>query len=147
MTHSGLRHKLEAVGFGAFVPFFFVTSGIRFDLDALLDSPSSLALVPVFLGALLLARGLPALLSRRQLGGRRTLAAGLLQSTSISFVVVGVEIGTELGLVSAANGAAFVTAGLVSVLVFPLTALVLLQRRSQPSAAATTPAAPPLPSA
>src|SRR6185436_3562567 len=42
MTHPFFRRKLEAVGFGVFVPIFFVTSGIRFDLDALLDQPSNL---------------------------------------------------------------------------------------------------------
>ncbi len=53
MTHPDLRRKLEAVGYGVFIPVFFVTSGVRFDLDALLDDPANLAMVPVFLAALL----------------------------------------------------------------------------------------------
>ena len=36
MTHPQFRLKLEAIGYGIFVPVFFVTSGVRFDLDALL---------------------------------------------------------------------------------------------------------------
>ena len=52
MTHPLFRRKLEAIGFGVFIPVFFVTSGLRFDLDALLDDPSNLAMVPVFLVAL-----------------------------------------------------------------------------------------------
>jgi hypothetical protein len=59
---------------------------------------------------------------------RRSLAGGLLQATSLGFFVVAGEIGRELGLVSDATYAALVTAGLVSVLVFPLAALILLRR-------------------
>ena len=57
MTHPLFRRKLEAIGFGVFIPVFFVTSGLRFDLDALLDDPSNLAMVPVFLIALAIVRG------------------------------------------------------------------------------------------
>ena len=38
MTHPDFRRKLEAIGFGFFIPVFFVTSGVRFDLDALTAS-------------------------------------------------------------------------------------------------------------
>src|ERR671928_140756 len=71
MSHPDFRRKLEAVGFGFFIPTFFVTSGVRFDLDALTSSTSSLIMVPIFLGALLAARGLPAILYRRAIGARR----------------------------------------------------------------------------
>jgi Kef-type K+ transport system membrane component KefB len=46
MTHPELRTKLQAVGFGVFIPVFFVSSGLRFDLDALFSSPSTLVRVP-----------------------------------------------------------------------------------------------------
>jgi Kef-type K+ transport system membrane component KefB len=127
MTHPQFHHKLEAAGFGVFVPFFFVTSGLRFDLHALFASGSAIARVPIFLIALLAARGFPALLYRRLVGMRRSVAAGLLQATSLGFFVVAGEIGMELGLISRATGAALIAAGLLSVLAFPLAALVLLR--------------------
>src|SRR6201982_1126148 len=52
MTHPAFRRKLEAVGFGFFIPAFFVTSGVRFDLGALTSSASSILMVPIFLAAL-----------------------------------------------------------------------------------------------
>ena len=134
MTHPQFHHKLEAAGFGVFIPFFFVTSGLKFDLHALLASGSTLARVPIFLVALLAARGLPALLYRRLVGARRSVAAGLLQATSLGFFVVAGEIGMELGLISRATGAALIAAGLLSVLLFPLAALVLLRAGSEPQA-------------
>lgn len=131
MTHPQFRQKLEAVGFGVFIPVFFVTSGIQFDLAALISSPLTLLRVPIFLVALLLVRGLPAFLYRPLVGTRRAIVAGLLQATSLTFIVAASQIGTVLGLITKATGAALIAAGLLSVLIFPLLALTIL-RRAQP---------------
>jgi Kef-type K+ transport system membrane component KefB len=141
MTHPDFRRKLEAIGFGFFIPVFFVTSGVRYDLDALLAEASNLVMLPIFLAALLLVRGLPALLYRRVLDGRRVAIAGLMQATSLPFIVAATAIGLELGLVDAAESAALIGAGLLSVLIFPLVGLTLL-RRGKPAAAAPAPQAP-----
>jgi len=141
MTHPDFRRKLEAIGFGFFIPVFFVTSGVRFDLDALTASASNLAMVPVFLAALLVARGLPALVYRRVLDGPHTAIAGIMQATSLPFIVAATAIGMDLGLIDAAASAALIGAGLLSVLLFPLAGLVLLKR----AAAAGAPSAEPEP--
>ena len=130
MTHPQFRLKLEAAGYGIFIPIFFVASGVGFDLDALTESASTLVLVPVFLAVLLAVRGLPALLYRGSIGGRRTAVAALLQSTSLPFIVAAAQIGMELGTISAATGAALVGAGILSVLLFPLAALTVLKSGS-----------------
>src|SRR5215210_3387202 len=106
MTHTGFHTKLQAVGFGVFIPFFFITSGMQLDVRALLSGGAALALVPVFLLALLLARGLPAVLYRPMVGERGSLAAALLQATSLPFIVAATGIGMELGILSLAIGAA-----------------------------------------
>jgi Kef-type K+ transport system membrane component KefB len=133
MTHTGFHTKLQAVGFGVFIPFFFVTSGMQLDVGALLSGGAALALVPVFLLALLLARGLPAALYRPMVGIRGSLAAALLQATSLPFIVAATGIGTELGILSPAIGAAMVVAGLLSVVLFPLGALTLLRDGGKPA--------------
>jgi Kef-type K+ transport system membrane component KefB len=126
MTHPQFRLKLEAAGYGIFVPVFFVTSGVRFDLNALTSSASTLARVPIFLGALLLVRGVPAMLYRSTVGTRRTVVAALLQATSLPFIVAATQIGMQLGKLSEANGAALIGAGILSVILFPLLALGVL---------------------
>ena len=143
MTHPAFRQKLEAVGFGVFIPVFFVASGIQFDLGALFASASSVALVPVLLGVLLLVRGLPALLYRGSLGNRQTAVAALLQATSLPFIVAASMIGIELGLLDEAAGAALIAAGLLSVLLFPLAALTLLRSGEAEPAPTRPPAAVP----
>lgn len=128
MTHPQFRQKLEAVGYGVFIPVFFVSSGLNFNLAALLASPSTILRVPIFLLALLLVRGLPALLYRPLVGNRRSLIAGLLQATSLSFIVAATQIGLDLHLITKATAAALIAAGLLSVLIFPIIALTLLQQ-------------------
>ena len=129
MTHPELRVKLEAIGFGVFIPVFFVASGVRFDVHALLASASTVARVPLFLLAIYLARGLPALLYVGLLGRSQSVIAGVLQATSLTFIVAATQIGLELGVVSQASAAGLVAAGLLSVAISPTVGLVLLQRR------------------
>ena len=127
-THPQFRVKLAAIGYGFLIPVFFVTSGLRLDLGGLLDDPAALLRVPLFLLALLAARGVPALLWIRRLGARPTAAMALLQATSLPFIVAATQIGVATGLMSSVTSAALMCAGLLSVLLFPALALVLLKR-------------------
>jgi Kef-type K+ transport system membrane component KefB len=133
-SHPRFRTKLEAIGYGFLIPVFFVSSGIRLDLTGLLHNPSALVRVPVFLLALLVVRGLPALLGLRANGPKSTLALGLLQATSLPFLVTVTQIGVALGKITPVTAAALVCAGLLSVLIFPLLALGIL-RRAKPEPA------------
>ena len=139
-SHPHFRAKLDAIGYGFLVPVFFVSSGIRLDLTGLLHSPSALVRVPVFLLALLVARGVPALLGLRANGPRATLALGLLQATSLPFIVTITQIGVALGKITPVTAAALVCAGLLSVLIFPLLALANLRRMEPGPAPAPAPA-------
>ena len=130
LTHQQFRTKLEAVGFGALIPFFFVSTGMSLDVRSFVTSPETLARVPVFLVALLIVRGLPALAYRPLLSSRReVVSAGLLQATNLSIPIVGGSIGVDLGLIRPENYVALVAAGLVSVIAFPITASALTGRK------------------
>jgi Kef-type K+ transport system membrane component KefB len=141
MTHPLFRLKLEAIGFGVFIPVFFVTSGLRFDVNALFASASTVARVPLFLIAIYLARGLPAIVYVRLLGRSRSVIAGVLQATSLTFVVTATQIGLQLGVVTQATAAGLVAAGLLSVVISPALALALL-RREQPDSRSKSSAQP-----
>jgi Kef-type K+ transport system membrane component KefB len=126
--HPLFHPKLDAIGYGFLIPVFFVTSGLTFNLSVLFSSASTLLRVPLFLLALLVVRGLPAVLYRSALTSIRDVAAaGLLQATSLTFVVAATTIGLQLHAISSANAAALVTAGLLSVIIFPIISLQLLR--------------------
>jgi Kef-type K+ transport system membrane component KefB len=142
MTHPDFRRKLESAGFGIFIPVFFVTTGVRYDLDALTSDMSTVLHVPIFLAALVAVRGLPALLYRPVIPRERLPVAVLMQATSLPFIVAATAVGLALDVVSPANAAALIAAGLLSVVIFPAASLVLLRRGQRRRArASTTPSA------
>nr|WP_184829496.1 cation:proton antiporter [Jiangella mangrovi] len=118
--------RLEALGFGFFIPIFFIMSGVRFDVGAL-GEPATLALLPVFLVLFLAVRGAPtALLQRPALGTRPAVAMGLLAATALPLLVVITRIAQDEGVLSSDLASALVGAGMLSVLIFPAVALRLL---------------------
>ena len=133
--HPQFRIKLEGIGFGFLVPIFFISTGVAFPLKALLTNPAALAEVPLFLAALLLVRGLPALLYARFAGLRRAVAAGLLQATTLTFIIVAAQIGLADGKMTPTAAASLLTAGLLSAILFPAVAQRLLPRAPTPEAA------------
>ena len=132
-----LRHKIDAVFFGWFIPFFFVGTGVKFDLAAITGDLGTALLVPAFLGVLLAVRGLPVLMYRRHLPPGERLPFALYASVaSLSLVVVITDIGVHTRSIDSRVAAAVVGAALLSVLIFPTLAALL---RPLP-AAATAPA-------
>ncbi|MFB6698984.1 cation:proton antiporter [Streptomyces rubiginosohelvolus] len=123
---DAILERVEAIGFGFLVPFFYIVTGIDFDLAALLDGGRPLVLLLLFL----LVRGVPAyLLAPRDLTGRGPRAAlGLFSSTCLPLVVAITAIGLDDKVIGAGEAAALVAAAMVSVLVFPLLAFRLLRR-------------------
>ncbi|HET7735509.1 MAG TPA: cation:proton antiporter [Nocardioidaceae bacterium] len=130
-SHPNFRVKLDAIGYGFLIPVFFVSSGMRLDVAGLLSSPQDLALLPVYVAALLLVRGLPAVLYLRTLGRSGAIASGLLQATSLPFIVAATQIGTLTGRISQETATGMVCGGLVSVLVFPVVAVGLARRATE----------------
>jgi Kef-type K+ transport system membrane component KefB len=128
MSHPQFQTKLQALGYGFLIPVFFISSGLQFDLSSL-TNPASLAKVPIFVGALLLVRGLPAAVYLRSVSRQQALGAGLLQATSLPFIVAATQIGLVLGVIQASTAAALVAAGLVSVIAFPALALAVTRER------------------
>ena len=129
-----IRVKLEAIGFGFLVPIFFIVSGMRFDIDALIEKPATLLRLPFFLALFLVVRGLPALLLyRRDLPKPDLAPLALFSATALPLVVVITHIGTVTSRMRPANAAALVGAAMLSVLLFPLAGLAL--RRGRPEGA------------
>ncbi len=128
--------KLTAVGFGFFVPFFFVTSGIAFDLDAL-GSVGALAKLVMFFALFLVVRGAPALLLYRKVFDRRDRGAlAFYSATELPLVVAITTIAIEAGHMKTSTAAGLVGAAMLSTLVFPLAGAALRTSSSlQPSSA------------
>ena len=140
-SQEEFQGKLEAIGFGFLIPVFFVSTGVGLDITALFHSTRAIILVPVFLVALLLVRGLPALLYVRVVGRTHAIAAGFMQATSLTFIVVATVIGVQTGHQRTSTAAALVVAGLLSVVIYPPIALRMLISPGRPD----RPVSPALP--
>ena len=126
-SRQEFQGKLEAIGFGFLIPVFFVSTGVGLGVTSLFHSTRAIIDVPVFLVVLLAVRGLPALLYARALGRARAIAAGFMQGTSLTFIVVATTIGVQTGHQRASTAAALVMAGLLSVIIYPPVALRILK--------------------
>jgi Kef-type K+ transport system membrane component KefB len=118
---EAVRMRLEGIGFGFLIPIYFVTTGITFDIDSLLTT-TGLEVAALFLGLLLLVRGVSAFLWARELDRRSTVSLAMFGATGLPLIVAIVGIGTDRGAISPAVGASLVGAGMLSVLVYPLVA-------------------------
>jgi Kef-type K+ transport system membrane component KefB len=122
--------KVTAVGYGFLIPFFFITSGMSFDLDALLAGPGPILKLPLFLCLFLVVRGVPAwLLYRGVLSPRDRAALAFFGATQLPLVVAITTVAVETDHMSSSTSAGLVGAAIVSTLVFPLIGLRL--RRGQ----------------
>jgi Kef-type K+ transport system membrane component KefB len=124
--------KLTAVGYGLLIPFFFVTSGMNFDLDALTSSASGMLKLPLFLALFLIVRGTPALLLYRgALAARERMALAFFSATELPLVVAITTIATETGQMKSSTAAGLVGAAIISALAYPLIGL-RLRRGDEP---------------
>jgi Kef-type K+ transport system membrane component KefB len=134
---ESLESKLDAVGYGFFIPVFFISSGMNLDLRSIAEAPQRLI---VFFLLLITVRGLPAMfLYRHDLPRTQRVPMVLLTATALPLLVALSEIGLRSGVMLPENAAALVGAGVLSVIVLPGLA-VALYKRSTPASAAPGPA-------
>ena len=126
---SPFREKIDAVTFGWFYPFFFVGTGVKFDITALVKDPTTMLLVPTFVILLLVIRGAPVWLYRNEITRAQQLPFALSSAVpSLSIIVVITEIGLRAKTMNPSIAAALVGAALLSILLFPTLAALLLGR-------------------
>jgi Kef-type K+ transport system membrane component KefB/Trk K+ transport system NAD-binding subunit len=116
-----LRHKLDAIGFGFFVPLFFIVVGIQFDLNAFLQEPGSWVLLPILLVAAFGLKVLSASVFRFSFSWRETFASGMLLSARLSLIIAASAIGLRLGAISESTNAAIILIAALTATIAPLT--------------------------
>ena len=137
--------KVTAIGYGFLIPFFFISSGMNFNLDALVAGPGPMLKLPLFVCLFLVVRGVPAwLLYRGVVSARDRAALAFFGATQLPMVVAITTVAVETGHMRSSTAAGLVGAAIVSTLVFPLIGLRLRRggaNRVEEDIAPTTPAA------
>ena len=133
-----LVHRLEAIGYGFLIPMFFVASGMHFDIHALVASPRALWRLPLFLLLMFVARSVPIVFYRYELAKEDRIPFVFYSATSLPLLIAIAEIGVQTGRMMPDNAAAIVGAGMLTILLFPITALLSRRYATIPTAIATT---------
>ena len=117
---SNLSEKLDGIGYGFFVPIFFIMVGVGFNLPALLSSGRALLLVPILIGVAYAVKLVPILIFRFQFSWRETLSAGVLMSARLSLIIAAAAIGLELGVITEAVNSAVILVAVITCTVSPI---------------------------
>jgi CPA2 family monovalent cation:H+ antiporter-2 len=115
-----LKSELDAIGFGFFIPVFFLMIGVQFDLPALLRSHRTWVLAPALLAGAYLIKILPGLLLRLRFTWKETFAGGILLSSRLSLIIAASGIGLRLGAIDEPTNAAFILIAAVTATVSPV---------------------------
>jgi Kef-type K+ transport system membrane component KefB/Trk K+ transport system NAD-binding subunit len=116
-----LRHKLDAIGFGFFVPLFFIVVGVRFDLNAFIEEPSAWILIPILLVGAFAIKLLSTMVFRLSFSWRETLSSGMLLSARLSLIIAASSIGLGMGAISESTNAAIILIAALTATIAPLT--------------------------
>jgi Trk K+ transport system NAD-binding subunit len=119
-SESQLREKLDAIGYGFFIPIFFITVGAQFDVGALLGSRSALLLVPVLIVSAYAVKVLPALFFRSLFTWREVFGAGVLLSSRLSLIIAASAIALDLELITSAVNSAVILVAVVTCTFSPI---------------------------
>lgn len=117
---SPLREKLDAIGYGFFIPIFFIMAGARFDLRALLVTPQALILVAILILAAYLIKLVPAVVFRGLFSWRETIAGGILLSSRLSLIIAAAAIALDLGMISTSTNSAVILVAIVTCTASPI---------------------------
>lgn len=117
---TDMVHQLEAIGYGFFIPIFFIMVGVDFNFKALMQSPGGLWLVLILLLAAALVKLVPALLLRLNFSWREAIGAGTLLSARLSLIIAASSIGLRMGVINEAMNTTIILLAVISVTVSPL---------------------------
>lgn len=114
------EEKLSSMGYGFFIPVFFITTGVNLNLRTLFTNMDALILIPVFLIAFMLSKAIVYFVFRKRFGARYASAAAILTSTTITLVLPILQVGQNLKLISTAQAGAITLAAIITCLICPI---------------------------
>ncbi|MEJ8554909.1 monovalent cation:proton antiporter family protein [Tepidibacter sp. Z1-5] len=117
---SDLYVKLDAIGYGFFVPIFFIMVGANFDIKSVIDNPKAIYLVPALLVAVYAVKIIPSLLLKFNFSMKKSIAAGFLLSSRLSLIIAASAIGLKLGLIKEETNGAIILVAIITCTFSPL---------------------------
>ena len=131
-AHDLLTHKLEALGYGFFVPLFFIMVGVRFDMAVLSGGWHTIAMLLAILVAAYVVKVIPAMITLGpRFGRRRALSGGILLSSRLTLIIAISAVALSLGLISETMNSAVILLAIITCTVSPALFARLTPKRTR----------------
>lgn len=114
------QEKLTSIGYGFFIPIFFIMTGVRLDLKSLFANSTALALIPVLVACFIIAKLPTMLIYRRRFNSRNSFAGSFLTVTTITLVLPSLQVAKDLHAITNTQSDAFVLAAVIVCVVAPI---------------------------
>ncbi|HJA47656.1 MAG TPA: cation:proton antiporter [Candidatus Limosilactobacillus excrementigallinarum] len=114
------RDKLTSIGYGFFIPIFFIMTGVRLNLRTLLSNAQALLLIPILVLCFILAKFWAFPVYRLRFGRRNSFAGGFLTVTTITLVLPSLQVARNLHTITATQSDAFILAAVIVCIVAPI---------------------------
>ncbi|TCO74947.1 monovalent cation:proton antiporter family protein [Marinisporobacter balticus] len=118
--HSDLSVKLDAIGYGFFIPIFFIMVGANFDIRSVINNPKSIYLLPALLVAVYAVKIIPAFILKMKFSLKASLSAGFLLSSRLSLIIATSAIGLKLNIISKETNGTIILVAILTCTVSPL---------------------------
>lgn len=115
-----ISHQLDVIGYGFLIPIFFIMVGVNIDLRSILENPSAILKIPLFLLVFFLVKFIPCLLFKNRYGVKNSIAASMILTAQLSLTIVGAQMAVNLGYITEADYSAFIVTTVISCIVFPI---------------------------
>ena len=112
--------KLTSIGYGFFIPIFFIMTGVKLNLRSLLVHPKSLILLPILILFLFLAKVPVALVYAQKFGSRNGIAGGFLTATTITIVLPTLAVARKLNVITRLQSDVFILAAVIVCILCPI---------------------------
>lgn len=114
------QEKLTSIGYGFFIPIFFIMTGVRLNLKSLFANKTALALIPVLVLCFIIAKLPTTIIYRRRFNGRNSFAGGFLTVTTITLVLPSLQVAQNLHAITSTQSAAFILAAVIVCILAPI---------------------------
>lgn len=114
------QEKLTSIGYGFFIPIFFIMTGVRLDLKSLFANKIALALIPILVACFIIAKLPTTLIYRRRFNARNSFAGGFLTVTTITLVLPSLQVAKNLHAITSTQSDAFILAAVIVCVLAPI---------------------------
>lgn len=114
------KDKLTSIGYGFFIPIFFIMTGVGLNLRSLFAHPSSLMLLPVWVIFLFIAKAPVVLTYMRYFQKKNAFAGGFLTATTITIVLPTLQVARKLHAITSTQSDAFILAAVIVCILSPI---------------------------